>query len=201
MLLLTRPTDARWVETALENLDAVLIDHAHCEMKAASNALALAARAMHAPQIVRPLIELAEEEMLHFRMVLDELDRRGLKLGPPPPDPYARKLRTLAHEHPTPIRPPLGPLVDRLLVGCLIEARSCERFRLLADALAERGPEDLAKFYADLFAAEARHFRTFVDLANEVLGDRKAVRARLEQLAEGEGEIVARLVNEPEVHG
>ena len=137
----------------------------------------------------------------YIARLYDELDRRGLKLGPPPPDPYARKLRTLAHEHPTPIRPPLGPLVDRLLVGCLIEARSCERFRLLADALAERGPEDLAKFYADLFAAEARHFRTFVDLANEVLGDRKAVRARLEQLAEGEGEIVARLVNEPEVHG
>jgi len=185
----------------VENLDAILVDHAHCEMKAASNALALAARAVHAPQIVRPLIALAEEEMLHFRMVLDELDRRGLVLGPPPPDPYARKLRTLTHEKPSPIRPPHGPLVDRLLVGCLIEARSCERFRLLADALEERGPADLAKFYADLFAAEARHFRTFMDLATEVLGDRKAVRARLEELAEGEGEIVARLVSEPVVHG
>lgn len=201
MLLLTRPTDARWVEAALENLDSILVDHAHCEMKAASNALALAARAVHAPQIVRPLIALAEEEMLHFRMVLDELDRRGLVLGPPPPDPYARELRTLTHERPTSIRPPLGPLVDRLLVGALIEARSAERFRLLSEALAERGPADLAKFYADLLAAEARHFRTFVDLANDALGDRKAVRARLEELADGEGEIVARLVSEPVVHG
>lgn len=201
MLLLTRPTDARWVEAAIENLDALLKDHAHCEMKAASNALALAARAVHAPQIVRPLLALAEEEMLHFRMVLDELERRNIPLGPPPPDPYARELRVVAHEHPSPIPQPLGPLVDRLLVACLIEARSCERFRLLADALAERGPTDLAKFYADLFAAEARHFRTFVDLANSVLGDPKAVRARLETLAQGEGEIVARLVSEPVVHG
>lgn len=201
MLLLTRPTDERWVAAAVENLDALLIDHAHCEMKAASNALALAARAVHAPQIVRPLILLAEEEMRHFRMVLDELERRGLELGPPPPDPYARELRTLAHERPSPIPPPRGPLVDRLLVACLIEARSCERFRLLADALATRGPAALARFYADLFAAEARHFRTFVDLANSVLGDPRAVRSRLESLADGEGDIVAKLVSEPVVHG
>lgn len=201
MLLLTRPTDARWVEAAIENLDELLRDHAHCEMKAASNALALAARAVHAPQIVRPLLALAEEEMSHFRMVLDELDRRNISLGPPPPDPYARELRTLAHQHPTPIPAPKGGLVDRLLVACLIEARSCERFRLLADALEARGPADLAKFYADLFIAEARHFRVFVDLANSVLGDPKAVRARLETLTQGEGEIVARLINDPVVHG
>lgn len=201
MLLLTRPTDARWVSAAVENLDALLQDHAHCEMKAASNALALAARSMHAPQIVRPLVELAEEEMRHFRMVLDELEKRNITLGPPPPDPYAQQLRRLAHEYPSPIPPPKGPLVDRLLVACLIEARSCERFRLLADALAARGPEDLARFYADLFAAEARHFRTFVDLANLVLDDPKAVRSRLLTLAEGEGEIVDRLVSEPVVHG
>lgn len=201
MLCLTRPTDPRWVEAALGDLDALLVDHAHCEMKAASNALALAARAVHAPSIVRPLVALAEEEMSHFRLVLDELDRRGIALGPPPVDPYAVELRRVAHARPSAIAPPKGGLVDRLLVACLIEARSCERFRLLADALAIHGPSELARFYADLFAAEARHYRTFLDLATAVARDETAVRARLEALAEGEADVCAKLARDPVVHG
>jgi tRNA-(ms[2]io[6]A)-hydroxylase len=179
MLCLTRPSDPAWIDAALSDLDAVLVDHAHCEMKAASNAMALAVRAAHLPHVVRELALLAEEELRHFRQVLAELDRRGLALGPPPVDPYAATLRKLAAAsgkgggH-------TAALIDRFLVAALIEARSCERFRILERALAERGGADeLRAFYADLLAAEARHFRTFTDLAIDVAGgDEARVRAR-----------------------
>src|SRR5260221_11706874 len=92
MLCLTRPTSSRWVDVALANLDRVLVDHAHCEMKAASNALSLAVRAAEKPAVVAALVSLAEEELSHFRRMLGELERRGLSLGPPPPDGYAAEL-------------------------------------------------------------------------------------------------------------
>src|SRR5687767_5255428 len=93
MLCLTQPTSAHWVEAALADLDAVLVDHAHCEMKAASNALSLAVRASQTPQVVGHLVSLAEEELSHFRRVLGELERRAIPLGPPPLDAYAAELR------------------------------------------------------------------------------------------------------------
>ncbi len=200
MLCLTRPTDPRWVERALADLDAVLVDHAHCEMKAATNALSLAARSPDFPGVVRALVDLAEEELRHFRAVLEELDRRGAKLGKPPSDAYAAELRRLASSSAR-RRSAEDALVDRLLVGALIEARSCERFRLLADALAARGQAELAAFYADLFTAEARHFRTFVDLAEDASGDAAKVKRRLGELAEAEGELAARLGVSAAIHG
>lgn len=200
MLCLTRPTDPRWVERALADLDAVLVDHAHCEMKAATNALSLAARSPDFPGVVRALVDLAEEELRHFRAVLDELDRRGARLGKPPSDEYAAELRRLASSSAR-RRSAEDALVDRLLVGALIEARSCERFRLLADALAARGEAELAAFYADLFTAEARHFRTFVDLAEDASGDAAKVKRRLGELAEAEGELAARLGVSATIHG
>src|SRR5437870_12242045 len=96
MLCLTRPSDPRWAAAAVADLDAVLADHAHCEMKAAFNALALAARAVGRPLVVRGLVEVAEEELGHFRRVLDQLDRRAIPLGPPPVDGYAAELRRAA---------------------------------------------------------------------------------------------------------
>lgn len=200
MLCLTRPTDPRWVERALADLDAVLVDHAHCEMKAATNALSLAARSPDFPGVVRALVDLAEEELRHFRAVLEELDRRGAKLGKPPSDAYAAELRRLASSSAR-RRSAEDALVDRLLVGALIEARSCERFRLLADALAARGQAELAAFYADLFTAEARHFRTFVDLAEDASGDAAKVKRRLGERAEAEGELAARLGVSAAIHG
>ena len=200
MLCLTRPTDPRWVERALADLDAVLVDHAHCEMKAATNALSLAARSPDFPGVVRALVDLAEEELRHFRAVLEELDRRGAKLGKPPSDAYAAELRRLASSSAR-RRSAEDALVDRLLVGALIEARSCERFRLLADALAARGQAELAAFYADLFTAEARHFRTFVDLAEDASGDAAKVKRRRGERAEAEGELAARLGVSAAIHG
>ena len=207
MLCLTRPTSPRWVEVALANLDAVLVDHAHCEMKAASNALSLAVRASQTPGVVEALVSLAEEELSHFRRVFAELESRGVPLGPPPQDGYAVELRKTVRAHRDVslagrTSQEVHALVDRLLVAALIEARSCERFRLLTDAMKERGPSDLCAFYEELFAAEARHFRTFVDLARKVGHPHDDwIDARLQEVALLEGELASRLEGAPAIHG
>jgi tRNA-(ms[2]io[6]A)-hydroxylase len=193
MLCLKVSTDPDWATQALRRLDAVLVDHAHCEMKAASNALALAARHPDDLQLVRALTDLAREEIDHFQRVLALLSERGVSLGPPPVDAYAADLRRAASDLPPGAS--CGRLVDRLLVAALIEARSCERFKLLAAATAREGVSpELGAFWAELLAAEAGHYRVFVDLAERAAGgDRPRVAARLDRLAELEGNIVENL--------
>jgi tRNA-(ms[2]io[6]A)-hydroxylase len=194
MLCLKVPTDAAWAEEAMRDVDAVLVDHAHCEMKAASNALSLVTRHPGDAAIVKALTDVAREEIEHFQRVLAVLVTRGVALGPPPVDPYAAELRRAANELPRG-RGETALLVDRLLVGALIEARSCERFKLLAEVTAGK-PEHAAlhTLWNELLAAEARHYRTFVDLATHAAGDeRDAVPARLERLARAEGDIVGAL--------
>jgi tRNA 2-(methylsulfanyl)-N6-isopentenyladenosine37 hydroxylase len=195
MFCLTVPSDPAWARAALRDLDAVLADHAHCEMKAASNALSLAARHPENPSIVAALADLAREEIGHFQEVLVWLARRSIALGPPPKDHYAAALRRVRVElGPT----DLPPLVDRLLVAALIEARSCERFKLLIEVLEGEEHAELRAFYARLLAAEARHYRAFVDLAvTSARGDEAAVALRLSGLAALEGAIVSRLHEEP----
>jgi tRNA-(ms[2]io[6]A)-hydroxylase len=207
MLCLTHATDPRWAEIAIASMDVLLLDHAHCEMKAASNAMSLATRWPASPKVARALVAVAEEELRHFREVLGELERRGKPLGPPEPDAYAQDLRRAAQASSD--KSPRGSLADRLLVGALIEARSCERFRLLADALQtgvrlgalDRTQGTLAAFYEDLFACEARHYMTMVDLAIEVRGDEDRIRGRLADLARAEGAIASRLGVKPTMHG
>lgn len=201
MLGLATPTDDGWIDAALADVASLLCDHAHCEMKAASNAMSLAVRHGDRPELVQALTALAEEELAHFRRVHAILIERGIPLGSPPVDPYASTLRRMAHE--------LGqfrsPLVDRLLIGALIEARSCERFRILS----ERAPEEeLRRLYHELLASEAGHYRTFFDLAIAEAKrdgiDPDAVRARLRALATAEGAWVSKLVEEEDratVHG
>ena len=207
MLCLTRPTSAKWVDIALADLDAVLVDHAHCEMKAATNALSLAVRAVQSPKVVSQLVAIAEEELSHFRQVHTELERRGISLGPPPLDAYAAELRKIvrAERRGVPsgkVAVPILALVDRMLIAALIEARSCERFRLLTDALRERGPSDLHDLYHALLAAEARHFRTFVDLAHDVARpDDDWIEPRLDIVAELEGELSSRFGDNATIHG
>jgi len=194
MLCLKVPTDAAWADAAMRDVDAVLVDHAHCEMKAASNALSLATRHPGDAELVRALTDLAREEIEHFQRVLTMLETRGVSLGPPPVDPYAAELRRAANDLPRG-QGDAAALVDRLLVGALIEARSCERFKLLADATSTR-PERASEhaLWSELLAAEARHYRTFVDLAARVAsGDRARVESRLEALAVAEAAIVVRL--------
>jgi tRNA-(ms[2]io[6]A)-hydroxylase len=199
MLCLQVPTDAAWALAALRDVDAVLVDHAHCEMKAASNALSLATRHLADVELVRAMTDLAREEIEHFQRVLALLVARGVTLGPPPVDEYAAELRRRsggAHRG----QGDAAALVDRLLVGALIEARSCERFKLLAEAAASM-PEHAAlhSFWTELLAAEARHYRTFVDLAERATrGDRAAVQARLDVLAGVEGALVRELARRGE---
>lgn len=193
MLCLKQPTDVGWAARALTDIHAVLVDHAHCEMKAASNALSLIARYPEDLERTRILGALASDEIGHLQRVLGLLFSRGIPLGKPTVDVYAAELRRQAREL---SREGLtDPLVDRLLVAALIEARSCERFRLLVDATTTSGLHtDLCALWKELFAAEAGHYRIFVDLALRAAGENTArVGTRLEQLAELEGGIVRRL--------
>lgn len=192
MLGLLTPTDPRWIDAALCDLDKVLVDHLHCELKAASNATALVARYPTHPRLVRELSELAREELLHVGQVFEQLEKRGVKAHPPDKDEYALALRRAstrdggAH----------AGLLDRLLVGALIEARSCERFSLLK----EHAPTaELRAWYEDLFASEARHHRLFASLAEDVVGF-EAARARYAVLAEREATLVGSLPFGPRVH-
>ena len=200
MLCLTTPTDPEWVTAAARDLEGVLVDHAHCEMKAASHALSLVARHPTNLSLVRALTVLAREELDHFDRVVDFLEARGIGLGHPPVDVYAAELRAACKSLPrdgTPL------LVDRLLAAAVIEARSCERFKLLSAVVVH--DETLRTFYDELFACEARHFRTYRDLALEAArGDEEMVVRRLSALADAEGRIVAKMVGNAErstIHG
>ena len=195
MLCLKVASDPAWVEEARRDLDAILIDHAHCEMKAASNALSLATRPPGDFALVRALTDLAREEIDHFQRVVDFLERRGLRLGTPPVDAYANDLRRAVSALPYDAK--ISTLVDRLLVAALIEARSCERFKLLLPLLETEADDELFEFYKELFAAEARHYQVLVDLAISTAtaagGDADAVHARLDLVAEREAAIVRAL--------
>jgi len=199
VLCLTTATDPRWAERAAENLPILLSDHAHCEMKAASNALSLAARLPQLPKVARVLVSLAREELDHYDAVLAELERRQVVLPPPGIDEYAVALRQATRRQGKPTFE--AALLDRFLIAALIEARSCERLDLFAKALGPRGDGALAGFYEALFVSEARHYTTFVDLAIEIFGDEPKVRARLIEVAAAEGKIAASLGHSPTVHG
>src|SRR5262245_50581861 len=148
MLQLLHPTPVAWVSAAEQNLQELLTDHAHCELKAAQSALSLIARyAVDAPEIVAPLSELAAEETQHFELVYRTMQGRGLSMKVPAADDYVARLRKVARlDHSE-----APPLLDRLLVCALIEARSAERFKLLAEHLSD---EELRAFYASLMASE-----------------------------------------------
>jgi tRNA-(ms[2]io[6]A)-hydroxylase len=202
MFCLRADTDPAWAKQAVSELDAVLVDHAHCEMKAATNALSLVVRHPGNLGLVRALTDLACEELDHFRRVVAFLERRGLELGPPPVDAYAGELRRAMSRLPNAEVP---AVVDRLLVSALIEARSSERFKRLLEALPPTTSPELRVFYEELFACEARHYRTYLDLANGALRsewrsahDRdveSAVQTRLSLLAEAEGKIIRNLAD------
>jgi tRNA-(ms[2]io[6]A)-hydroxylase len=189
LIVLVSRTATRWLEVALSDIDAVLIDHAHCEKKAAASALSLIAGYPSRDELVRQMSALAIEEMQHFRAVHERLLARGLSLGRDPGDPYAQKLLSLA-------RPNRGRLTDRLLLLALIEARSHERLSLLGEHLSD---EELARFYRQLAAAESRHAATFETLASSY-DDANAVRARLSELATAEAGIVDELPIHPRIH-
>jgi tRNA-(ms[2]io[6]A)-hydroxylase len=191
-------TPAAWGTVATSDLDALLIDHAWCEYKAATAGLGMIARFPEHPALVLPMLALAKEEMAHFRQCIDRVRDRGRELGVPAGDRYVRALRARCSAEGR----GLGGLGDSLIVNAFVEARSCERFRLLARALAGRtGPDgELGEFYAVLAEAEARHWETFRDLAIELLGDEKRVLRRIGEVAAMEAEIVTGLPHAPRMH-
>lgn len=194
MLGLLTPTEPRWVEAAAADLPGLLSDHAHCELKAAVSALSLVSRfgALH-PPLVEALSGLAQEETAHFRAVERHLRARGAQLGRADADEYVNALWTLTK----PERARVPVLLDRLLVNALIEARSCERFKLLSEHL--EAPE-LRAFYRDLMESEARHYRLFCSLSEELFGV-KLARERVTELTRREARVASALPLGPKVHG
>jgi tRNA-(ms[2]io[6]A)-hydroxylase len=181
MLNLAAATSERWLQRALADLDAVLLDHAHCEKKAAGMAVRLLFRYPQHAFLQEPLSKLAREELSHFEEVLRFMQARGVAFARQKPSAYAGKLRQrLRVDDP-------GHLVDMLVCCSLIEARSCERFGLLAEQVPDR---ELAHFYSGLLAAEARHHRIYVELAEQLVAP-EVVRERLLELAAWEAEVVA----------
>ncbi len=190
MLNLKSISPQRWLDQVREHLDEVLIDHAHCEKKAAGTAMNLLFAYVEHEDLSREMDTIIREELDHFHLVIDLLKRRGTPFRRLTPSHYGRRLHELVRKS-EPAR-----AIDRLLVAGLIEARSCERFGLLRDHLADR---ELADFYGSLFESEARHHATYLRLAR-MFGDEETIRARLVELADEEAKIIAAGEDLPRMH-
>ena len=193
MLGLKLPSDPRWVNIAEMNINEILSDHAFCEQKAASTAMSLIVSFPEYTDVVKKMTELVEEEISHFKMVHDIIIERGQILGRDRKDKYVSSILKFF---------PKGgsrttQLIHRLLYAALIEARSCERFRLLSEKLKDK---KLAKFYKKLMISEAHHYTMFLNLARKY-GDKKIVNEKWESLLVYEGEIMKKLGNHESIHG
>ncbi|MGA1582970.1 MAG: tRNA-(ms[2]io[6]A)-hydroxylase [Saprospiraceae bacterium] len=185
MLGLKLPTDPRWVNLAEISLEDILTDHAYCEQKAATSCISLIQAFPDKIDMVRELAPIVTEEWGHFRLVLHELEKRNLELGRQRRDEYVNALLEFQKKDGS----REDRLVEKLLVCALIEARSCERFRLLSVNIAD---DDLKAFYHKFMVAEAGHYRLFIDLARQY-GDVDKVNARWKEYLEHEAEIMKRL--------
>ena len=190
MLNLQSATSERWLTQVAQHIDEILIDHAHCEKKAAGTALNLMFAYVEDLELCREMTEIVNEELEHFHQVTDLLERRGIRFRRLVPSVYGRKLNDLVRKNEP------GRAVDRLLVAGLIEARSCERFDLLRQRVADR---ELAEFYDSLFESEARHHSTYVRLAKHFASEAD-VHERLAQLAADEARIIEEGDERPRMH-
>lgn len=193
MLGLKLPTDPRWVNIVEKNIEEILTDHAYCEQKAASTAISLIVSFPEYTELVQEMIALVKEEISHFKMVHDKILAKGWTLGRDRKDDYVVKLVTFF---------PKGgsrttQLVHRLLYAALIEARSCERFRLLSEELQDK---TLADFYKNLMVSEANHYTMFLGFARQY-GDRKEVDKKWQELLEFEAQIMKDLGKKETIHG
>ena len=194
MLNLKLPTDPNWVNIAKMKISEILSDHAYCEQKAASTAISMIISFPQYPKLVSAMADLAQEEMSHFKMVHDLIIERGLKLGRERKDYYVINLRSFfpkggsKNDH----------LIHKLLVAGLIEARSCERFRILSEKL-----EDikLRKFYRKLMISEASHYTMFLRLARHYGNSREQVDIKWENLLDYEAELINTLGDKESIHG
>jgi len=191
-LCLTVPTGEEWAKVAVAHLPEVLLDHAWCEKKASATGMAFISRYPEDPELVGHMIDLAKEEWGHFERVYGILQERGIPFRREERDPYVNDLMSITRSQ-EPER-----YLDRLLCAAFIEARSCERFALLADALPPEEGE-LRSLYRHLFTAEARHYTLFVNLAYRRV-KRDVVRARLTEISAHESDIIRRLPLAPRMH-
>lgn len=185
MLGLKLPTDPRWVNIAEKNIAEILIDHAYCEQKAASSCISLIIQYPEREKLREVLMPVVSEEWAHFRMVIRELEKRGLALGKPRKDEYVIQLNTSIRHGGTQDQ----QLGERLFINALIEARSCERFRILSQEIQD---DSLKKFYHELMISEAGHYVNFIDLAKEYL-PAEYVKQRWNEWLEIEASIITNL--------
>lgn len=174
------PTPEAWICNALDNVDILLVDHANCEKKAASTAMNLMYRYVDHSDLLTKMSQLAREELLHFEQVVKILEQREIPYTHVSPSRYAGALRELVRTH-EPFR-----LIDILIVGAFVEARSCERFAKLAPSL----DSDLAKFYRSLLRSEARHFEDYLHLAEQLSEDKQAFEQRVQTFRELEAQLI-----------
>lgn len=193
MLGLKLPTDPRWVNIVETNIDEILTDHAWCEQKAATNALSLIINNPNYPELVSALLEIVKEEVAHFEMVHNLILARGKVLGIERRDNYVNELYKFMQKGGS----RKSSLIDRLLFSAMIEARSCERFRVLSENI--KDPE-LAKFYRDLMISEAGHYTTFIGFARKY-GEGIDVDKRWQDWLEYEASIINSYGKESTVHG
>lgn len=193
MLNLKLPTDPRWVNIAEKNIEEILTDHAFCEQKAASTAISLLVTYPELSDLVEAMAALAREEMSHFEMVHKRIRERGLTLGRERKDEYVARINQYFNK--TGDR--MERLVNRLLIAALIEARSCERFKVLSENIQDK---ELAKFYWSLMESEANHYTMFLSFARQY-GDRQMVDKKWNGLLEFEAQVMRDFNKKEYIHG
>ena len=185
MLGLQLETDPRWVDIVSRSIEEILIDHAWCEQKAASSGISMIILFPERHELVEELTEIVAEEWSHFERVLKELKHRGFYLGPPRKDEYVLKLSKIERKGGS----RNTQVMEKLLLNALIEARSCERFKLLHENLED---ERLRKFYYEFMVSEAGHYMSLVNLAKRY-NDEEVVKKRLSEMLEEESVIIRSL--------
>ena len=194
MLGLKLPSDPRWVDIAKKNIEEILTDHAYCEQKAASYAISLIIGFPEKKDLVLAMIDLAQEEMNHFKMVHEFILKKGYELGRERKDEYVLKLNSFFPKGGSRI----DHLVNKLLCAALIEARSCERFRILSEKLNDK---DLKAFYRKLMISEAHHYTLFLKLARKYSDKKEKVDAKWNSLLNFEGDLIKKLGKKELIHG
>lgn len=194
MLGLRLPTDPRWVELVESNVSEILTDHAWCEQKAASNAITLMVNNPDKMELVEAMSALAQEELQHFNMVVDRIKERGWALGPERKDDYVRELAKFMKGGGS----RTSQLIDRLLFAAMIEARSCERFRMLSERVSDPG---LREFYRELMISEAGHYTMFLKFARKYASEDIDVDARWQAFLDYEADLIGRYGKKETIHG
>lgn len=194
MLGLKLETDPRWVNIVEKNIEEILTDHAYCEQKAATNAISIMISYAYHPEIVDEMVSLAKEELTHFEMVHQKIKDRGFKLGYERKDEYVLELyKFMRKGHVKEIA-----LIDRLLFSAMVEARSCERFKILSENINDA---DLREFYRELMISEAGHYTMFLNFARKYGNATENVNARWQQWLEHEAKILQSYGKQETIHG